>query len=118
MNKTNPGLSLKPGFAFNWPRLPVAAMPMTVTMTMPAAVTMPVAAAPVNLLRLKMRDLALADHSGLRGQFGLRKRTSHLRLRSEQRCSISACRSENTRASSKAESKLQKVTTFHSNFLS
>lgn len=91
---------------------------MTVTVTMPAAVTMPMAATPVNLLRLKMRDFVLTDNSRLRRQFGLRKRTSHLRLRSEQRCSIGACRSENTGAGSKAESELQKVTTFHSNFLS
>lgn len=86
---------------------------MTVTMTMPAAMTMPMAAAPVDLLGLKMRDFILIDHSRLCRQFGLGKRTGHLRLGSEHRCCVGACRGENTSASGKAEGELQKVTTFH-----
>jgi hypothetical protein len=70
-------------------------------------------AAPLNLLWREMRNFVLIDHSGLRGQIGFGKRTSHPRLGSEHRGSVGTSRGESTSTSGNAEGELQEVTTFH-----
>ncbi|MEH2514143.1 hypothetical protein V1291_005497 [Nitrobacteraceae bacterium AZCC 1564] len=81
------------------------------TVTVPMATTMPMTAAPMNLLGREMRDFVLINHSRLRRQFGFG--TSHLRLGSEHWCCVGTCRGDNTSTGGKAEGELQKVTTFH-----